>query len=232
MDITEKLLRQKQDFDDVYKAGKKAEYDAFWDEFQGYGQRSDYQYGFYCWYNMKEIKAKYPIKANMLYATFTNCYALETLPTITPNKTTGFDTIFNAFANCYKLKSIDIDLVNASTVDSAWDSTFNRCRELTTIKKMVVLDSQIFKQSTFRECNALENITLDGVIGQNGFDIHWSTKLSADSLASIINALSTTKTGLTVTLPSTAQNNYESKYGSGSWATLTATKSNWTIAYA
>ena len=37
MNITEKVLRQKQDFDDVYEAGKKAEYDAFWDAFQDNG---------------------------------------------------------------------------------------------------------------------------------------------------------------------------------------------------
>ena len=31
MDIAEKVLRQKKDFDDVYEAGKKAEYDEFCD---------------------------------------------------------------------------------------------------------------------------------------------------------------------------------------------------------
>ena len=40
MDIAEKVLRAKTDLDDVYEAGKKAEYDAFWDEYQDYGNRT------------------------------------------------------------------------------------------------------------------------------------------------------------------------------------------------
>jgi hypothetical protein len=35
----------------------------------------------------------------------------------------------------------------------------------------------------------LENITFEGTIGQNGLNIQWSTKLTHESLMSIINAL-------------------------------------------
>jgi hypothetical protein len=46
---------------------------------------------------------------------------------------------------------------------------------------------------------------MDGAIGQNGFDVHWSTKLTHDSLMSIINHLSdkssdTSGTTWTITL--------------------------------
>ena len=48
LDITE--LIKPNDFadkiDDVYAAGKKAEYDAFWDVCQNNGERNDYQYAF------------------------------------------------------------------------------------------------------------------------------------------------------------------------------------------
>jgi hypothetical protein len=42
----EKVLQLKQDFDEVYDAGKQAEYDAFWDVFQNNGNRTDYARAF------------------------------------------------------------------------------------------------------------------------------------------------------------------------------------------
>jgi hypothetical protein len=103
--------------------------------------------------------------------------------------------------------------------------------------KVKVIDKITFKDgisfsSVFTNCSALEEIRIGGTISGSDFDIHWSTKLTADSLKSIIQALSTTTTGLTITLPTTAQANYEAVYGTGSWDVLTATRSNWTIAYA
>ena len=233
MDIAQKTLQLKQDFDDVYEAGKKAEYDAFWDGMQDYGNRQNYDRAFRNWSGTKIIKPKHAVITNTLYEIFANCNEVEEIPTVAlaQNKT-AFDTCYNAFNNCYKLKSIDFDIANGAVASSAWDATFNYCYELKTIKKIVVLESQVFKLSTFRSCEALENLTIEGTIGQNGFDIHWSTKLSADSLASVVNALSATTTGLTITLPTTAQANYEAVYGEGSWDELTATRSNWTIAYA
>ena len=46
----------------VYEAGKKAEYDAFWDVFQLNGTRANYEYSFAsrCW-NEKNLKPKYPM---------------------------------------------------------------------------------------------------------------------------------------------------------------------------
>lgn len=46
MDIAEKTLQLKQDFDDVYEAGKKAEWNAFWDAYQDYGKREYYAFAF------------------------------------------------------------------------------------------------------------------------------------------------------------------------------------------
>jgi hypothetical protein len=100
-----------------------------------------------------------------------------------------------------------------------------------TIEKIILKDT-VKCSNWFANATGLENVIFEGTIGQNGFDIHWSTKLTAASLESIINTLSSTTTGLTITLPTTAQSNYEAVYGSGSWNVLTATRSNWTIAYA
>ena len=74
-------------------------------------------------------------------------------------------------------------------------------------------------------CPRLENVTFEGEIAKN-FNVKWSTKLSKASIESIINALSTTTSGLTVTLSETAVNN---AFTAEEWDALEATKTNWTI---
>ena len=96
-------------------------------------------------------------------------------------------------------------------------------------------DGSQINLNLFNNNGNLEEIRFAGTIGQNGFDIRWSKSLSAKSLYSIINALSTTTTGLTITLPNTAEANYNAnppENAPATWAELVATKSNWTIAYA
>ena len=57
---------------------------------------------------------------------------------------------------------------------------------------------------TFGGCKALENLLVHGTIGQNGFNVSQSTKLTHDSLMSIINALEAKTEGTwTVTLGAT-----------------------------
>ena len=88
----------------------------------------------------------------------------------------------------------------------------------------------------FQNLKALEDLTVTGVIGGDGFNVQWSTLLSKASITSIINALSSTTTGLTVTLSLAAVNKaFETSTGanngstSTAWTTLIATKTNWTI---
>lgn len=83
--------------------------------------------------------------------------------------------------------------------------------------------------TVFTTCNALEEVRLGGVLEQNGFDIHWSPKLSKASITSIIEHLSTTTSGLTVTLSKTAVENAFGSTESTEWTTLISSKSNWTI---
>lgn len=227
-----KELNQKLE-DCLYGAdvGGKSWYDELWDDIQDYGNRTNYTSGFRDWMSTT-ITPKYLIRTVGLYEMFSNCNKLETLPELKcANENGVFNSCYTAFQMCLKLKTIDIDVMNGNTSSSAWSSAFRYCQELVHIKKLGVLESQVFNK-TFEYCHKLESMIVEGTIGQNGFDIHWSTKLSADSLKSIINALSTTTTGLTITLPKTAEANYEAVYGAGSWETLTASRNNWTIAYA
>jgi hypothetical protein len=238
MNIAEKTLQLKQDFDDVYDAGKKAESDAFWDMFQDSGKRTTYSSAFYNW-SAEYIRPKYkviPTHEHGVGQMFNSCKKLKKIEAahfdlsqkpqnFTGNTNFGYYYTFNS---CSQLEEIeDIGMI----AQNHYNYAFAYCSVLHTIAKMGV-DANTKFSNTFTNCKELINLTIDGIIGQNGFDIHWSTKLSADSLKSIINALSTTTTGLTITLPTTAQANYEMVYGSGSWNVLTATRSNWSIAYA
>ena len=91
------------------------------------------------------------------------------------------------------------------------------------------MENQVFT-GTFLNCIALENITIEGTIGQNGFDIHWSTELTAESIDSIVRALTTTKTGLTITLPVGAYDKHAERYGASVTEALWAEKrAYWSI---
>ena len=102
-----------------------------------------------------------------------------------------------------------------------------------TVRKLKVVANTAFTQA-FTNCSNLENIVFDGVIGTS-LDLRWSKKLTADSLNSITTHLSDEATGQRITLPTTAEANYNANPPEGApdtWAKLVATKPNWTFAYA
>jgi len=219
----------------VYEEGKKAEYDAFWDVMQNYGKREEYYFAFggKGWTD-ETFKPKYDL--NMAYSAsqcFSYCAVTDLVKSL-ENAGVKFDTSkVNNFTNMFSwAKTTRLPVISTVGAKSIIQTFFSMDNLVETQKLVLKTDGSQTFTNPFNLCNNLEILFVEGVIGQNGFDIHWSTKLSADSLKSIINALSATTTGLTVTLPTTAQSNYEAVYGTGSWATLTATKSNWTIAYA
>lgn len=104
------------------------------------------------------------------------------------------------------------------------------------VVRKLILNENIKYSIIFNNCSNLRELTIEGTIGQNGFSVEHSTLLSKDSITSIINALSTTTSNLTITLSKTAVNNaFETSSGAGDgstseeWNTLIATKSNWSI---
>jgi hypothetical protein len=213
------------------KVDGKSWYDEFWDEALKSGGSWIYRFAGYCWTD-KTFK---PTQDLITHGNSNNIFNNSLITDLT--------AILN---KC----GVRLDVSQAISVSGLFTYSkvtrvpFLDCRNCTTINGIfsnavevieiegIAINENCNVHSSFINCTKLEKLIMSGTIGQNGFDVHWSTKLSADSLKSIINALSTTTTGLTITLPTTAQSNYEKVYGSGSWATLTATRSNWTIAYA
>lgn len=125
--------------------------------------------------------------------------------------------------------------IDISGVNNAYYMFYN-CVYLKTIRKLIVSGSVTF-ESTFYNCKALQSITIEGVIG-NGFNVRWSP-LTKESITSIINALSTTATGKTLSLKKTAVNTAfgidvddETTYPEGSeYYVLRHSRDNWTFSY-
>ena len=201
MTISEKLTTVAENIPKVYEAGKKAENSDFWDIIQNSGKRDNYNSAFKYW-SCEYIRPKYKVIAKHMDSagqTFSNCLKLKKVEKAYfdfSQKPTGSTTTtgyYYTFSYCSELEEVeDIGLIPQNNCYY----TFTGCRKIHTITKLGVNENTKY-QNTFTNCTSLVNITIDGTIGQNGFDIHWSTNLSHDSLMSIINALAdkTTDTG-------------------------------------
>ena len=180
------------------EVGKQAERDAFWDEFQNGSYYYAFSYGKFSDENYNPIRDI--VVAN--------------------GSTTGRYMFYNATGITDTKVSI-----YATGTSANLQNSFAGCPNLKYIRKLVVAAHTTFSNA-FNNAEALEMLMLEGTIGQNGFDVHWSAFLNKASIESIINALSTTTSGLTVTLSQTAVNN---AFTAEEWDALEATKTNWTI---
>lgn len=229
--------------DAVYEAGKKAEYDAFWDAYQQNGNRTNYSgaFGGEGWGKRDDKNAvAYKPKYNMTIQNASTMFANSNITdvysagnkeiTLDFSKCTVANNIFYG-ARVEHLKCIDISKAASLATSFAYASN------LKTIDRLILnANGSTSFVNTFINCAGLENLTIEGVIGKNGFDVQWSTKLTHESLMSIINALSTGTSGLSVTLSKTAVNEaFETNEGandgstSAEWLALANTRSNWTI---
>lgn len=227
----------------VYDAGKSVGLDDFWDLYQNKGRRAYYRYAFAGegWTN-DTFKPRYDITpTNTCYGMFWDCGVKGDLVeilndlgiTLDLSKATSYHYLFDG-ADFTRLGVIN--LTGTTTLSYA----FQGMGSLVTIDKLIIKsDGSNTFSSTFKSLPSLENILIEGVIGQNGCSFQQSTKLSGTSIVSIIEALSTTKTGLTVTLSKTAVNAMTYPITSAqtgtvynSWNELIGTRSTWTVSLA
>lgn len=234
MSIADRLIAIAENQQKVYDAGYnkgKSEggggsfYDDFWDVFQDYGSRTNYYMTF-------QAGTMYP---NGYWDSSKGTYN----PKYTIKCSSGDYAAQKIYSNNAGIKStmVDIDCSQATKMTQ----TFYDCPYLTDIPKLI-LNENIVYSNTFGKTPNLQNITIEGAIGNN-IDFTSSTKLSKASIISIINHLSSTapkESGKTLTLSKTAVNTAfgidvddESTFPEGSeYYNLRHSKDNWIFAYA
>lgn len=193
MTVAEKLTAIAENEQKVFDAGKKAEYDAFWDAAQENGSKTYYTYAFagHCW-NIKNFKPKYdmrPTNASMMFhTTGVNGDLVEVLKNCGVVLDTMESTVVaQMFAYANVLTRVGV--IDTRKTDSL-QMMFYNCTAMITIDKLILKDdgSQNM-QIAFHNTTALENITIEGKIGYSGLALDTAPKLTYESLMSFINAL-------------------------------------------
>ena len=180
----------------TFEDGKQAEYDRFWDALQHNGDGTADYRYMFFYWDDEAYNPKYPIYSTK--ASMLSCYTNARI----------LDT------------KVDIDVSKTTTATGF----FNYCTVMHTVRKVII--SEKTKFDGFINCMELVNITFEGVIGCDGINLQQSTKLSRDSIVNIIGCLSTTTSGLSITLSKTAVNN---AFTTEEWTALEQTRPNWTI---
>ena len=137
------------------------------------------------------------------------------------------------------ITSINENQVDFSEFTGSFRTTFAGMTSLKSLRLKFGNNISGFFSDTFTNCTELENLIILGTIEHDGFNVQWSTKLMKDSIISIFMALSTTTSGLSITLSKTAVNNAfgidvddEATYPEGSpYYELRHLRDNWTINY-
>ena len=200
MTVAEKLTRVAENTNRVFDAGRAKEYGAFWDAFQKNGKRTNYRYAFYsvnsgAWDDAL-YNPKYPIVCDGV-------------------SSSSADSMF--YGAMITDTKVDIDVSNAGG-----SYTFLNCSNLKTVRKLIASKNTTFNR-WFDGCTALETVNFEGVIA-NDINLQWSTKLSENSIESILRAAyerpDPYATPLTVTLSKTAVDKaYETSEGANDGST-------------
>lgn len=174
---------------EVYEAGKQAQYDEFWDAFQSNGTRTLYERCFYYnWWDDTTFKPKYSMPVKYALQMFSSCRIKDLAGilrdrgiTIDFSTATGMQQVFQASAITV-IPELNIPL--ATTIAQMCQN----CSQLTTIEKIVIGEKTTVGGTTaFTGCSALANITFEGTIV---LSLNFSASpLTVESMKSIISCL-------------------------------------------
>lgn len=180
--------------DAVYEKGKSDKESDFWDYIQNYGKRTNYDHAFKYW-GGETLRPKHkvvPTNAHkdrgfeLAFASMTYVKKLEAeyfdlsgLGLPTDSSTRHYR---QTFQNCSNLEHIE----DIGMQPARYYYTFNGCHLLHTIDVLRAAENTQFTEA-FGNCLKLENITIEGTIGQSINFNH--SPLSITSLISIITHL-------------------------------------------
>lgn len=239
MNLADRIRRAKTDMDEVYEAGKTAQYNAFWDAFQRTGARTSY-YSSFISFNRDAFFPKYDIKMWGVTGAFSTFRTFpESCAADPPSESFDLAKRLNecgvkldtskatqATQTFYYSSVSHIPVLDLSSVESMMTEVFYYCKRLHTIDKIILSSNgrQTFDK-VFGECSSLKNVTFEGVIGNN-ISFQWCTLLSKASIENIVSVLSADATGKTLSL---SKNAVDSAFSSEEWTALADTRTNWTI---
>ena len=195
MSISEKLTIIAENEPKVHEAGRKQALLEAWSGIQMQGTRTDYtSYFRYSEWDDTTFNPQYDMNLTNGYYMFPYSKITDLCAILERNgvvlDTSGM-TAANGFQYMFYNTSFKIlpDIVVPENILNL-PQTFGLSYNLHTIKRLTVHENLNYaKNDTFAKLVALENLTIKGTIGQNNFNVQWSTKLSHESLMSIINAL-------------------------------------------
>lgn len=243
--IAEKLTAVAEKMPQVYEAGvqrgleqgRDTERVNFWDVYQQKGTRTIYARGFIGYgFDFDNFYPHYsirPTNAEQMFYNWTNgnCEGslknrlLEQNVVLDTSNATNLASVF-AYSRFTELPAVDVTGVSNPT-SGYIGNLFSNCRILHTIDK-IILNENTKYQGWFASNNELANLTIQGVIGQSGFDFSQAKKLTHSSLRNIFASLKDysgdTATARTLTLGAT----HLAKLSDGEKAI--ATSRGWTLA--
>ena len=217
-------------------------YDTFWDAYQDpIHVDCDSRFAGRGWRDVT-FKPKYDIPNNPAWGTsfskmFANCGITDLSKILKDcgvkldfSKVTRADQMFYWASLMTKVPEIDL-----SNIENCY-AIFSSATSLVTIEELKV-SAKTNLNNAFYNCHALENIVVEGELAYFRTNFEQSTRLSRDSITSIVNALSDTVSGdYTLTLSLEAVDEAfriqpDGKPGSdtGAWYALDASKPNWNI---
>lgn len=230
MSIAEKLVTIAENELKVYEAGKQSEYDRFWDAYQQNGERIYYNGAFEgMGWNTETFQPKYNMlvdNANRMFAYSNFNGSLKDRLAVCGVSMSLIGTAANVSSMFEGSGFTEIGELDFRIARNSSTGVFINSSNLVTIEKIILHSNQTTFSNWFSNCTALENIIFEGTINANNFDIHWSTKLTHDSLMSIINCLA----------DRSGQSAYTVTLGTENLAKLTdaekaiATQKGWTLA--
>ena len=240
MSIAEKLTTIAENEQRVFEAGKKSEYDAFWDNYQQNGNRTNYTTAFGSCWNVDLFKPKYSIRPTSAYFMFyNNTGAMINIGEVAEDyfDALGIELDYSKAGHCQyaiaalhakRFKKLDFSsAISTTNLFYLHNNVINNNNSVEEIDEFVSSEITTYENSTFQHATHLREIRFTGVIAKGVVNFQWNTKLSKASIESIVNALSPNTSGLTCTLSQTAVNN---AFTTSDWNTLKDTKTNWNIA--
>jgi hypothetical protein len=207
-------------YDEGFAAGKQAEYDAFWDDFQDHGNRIDYARALAGAGWTQEIleNIKYPVtfiaekysyqcmtKGIFSYLNYGRKAPMDMTNILSKFDFSNCQRASETFANAY-VKNITLDLSNCDSLDRIFtcsDAGGKTCENVT-----LKVSAKCTKYpQTFYYCSGLTELRfMEGSVIAANIEFAQSKNLTRASIESIVNALSTETRGLTVTFSLEAVN--------------------------